>query len=306
MKRLSVVFFGSRDGQCTGTTDTVENTGTRHVTPHRLSKSLSDLVTNNDQVNFDQDLDLPLKIPKSKSSFFNDLKRKVFKTFHKKSFSRVSVRRFSTSVKNLFDNRTIDTNEADNNNTEVNYETLPARDAIQKQQTVCVKKPPTSLAWEIFKLVKYGWYWGKLTPSEAEQRLKDLPDGAFLVRDSSNDCHILSLSFRSYGRTLHSRIEHRSGYFSLHGDSDTKFETIPDLILFFMERSNEGMFCFMRSRNPSPSMPVRLIKPVSRFVNVQSLQALCAFEIRQYVRMDNVQSLPVPERLKHFIYYPSS
>jgi len=46
-------------------------------------------------------------------------------------------------------------------------------------------------------------------------RLEDKPDGSFLVRDSSDDRYILSLSFRSQGVTHHTRIEHYKGEFSI-------------------------------------------------------------------------------------------
>jgi len=46
-------------------------------------------------------------------------------------------------------------------------------------------------------------------------KLEDKPDGSFLVRDSSDDRYILSLSFRSQGVTHHTRIEHYKGEFRL-------------------------------------------------------------------------------------------
>ena len=42
-------------------------------------------------------------------------------------------------------------------------------------------------------------------------KLADKPDGSFLVRDSSDDRYILSISFRSQGVTHHTRIEHYKG-----------------------------------------------------------------------------------------------
>ena len=59
--------------------------------------------------------------------------------------------------------------------------------------------------------VQCGWYWGQLSFDEAEARLCDLDDGSFLVRDSSDDRYILSLSFRSQSTTHHTRIEHYKG-----------------------------------------------------------------------------------------------
>jgi len=46
---------------------------------------------------------------------------------------------------------------------------------------------------------------------DAEARLSDCVDGSFLVRDSSDDRYILSLSFRSQSTTHHTRIDHYKG-----------------------------------------------------------------------------------------------
>ena len=56
-----------------------------------------------------------------------------------------------------------------------------------------------------------GWYWGPLNWDKAEAILAAKPSGSFLVRDSSDDRYILSLSFRSQGKTHHTRIEHYKG-----------------------------------------------------------------------------------------------
>ena len=59
--------------------------------------------------------------------------------------------------------------------------------------------------------MQVGWYWGPLSWDEAEAKLATKPDGSFVVRDSSDDRYILSLSFRSQHTTHHTRIEHYKG-----------------------------------------------------------------------------------------------
>lgn len=75
-----------------------------------------------------------------------------------------------------------------------------------------VARVPTD---EISSLSNCYWYWGPLSRIEAEDKLKNCPDGAFLIRDSSSSSYLFSISFRSVGKTLHTRIEHTRGKFQL-------------------------------------------------------------------------------------------
>ena len=55
------------------------------------------------------------------------------------------------------------------------------------------------------------WYWGPICGTAAEQVLQGEPDGSFLVRDSSDDRYIFSLTFKLNGTVRHVRIEHDQG-----------------------------------------------------------------------------------------------
>jgi len=160
-----------------------------------------------------------------------------------------------------------------------------------------------SLTHELFRLSKFGWYWGPITRREAERKLNGQPDGAFLVRDSSDERYLLSLSFRSYGKTLHTRIEHCNGKFIFDAQPDTEgYPSIVDLIEHSMNDPQTGICSYSRRGSPSPPIyPVRLTKPVSRFTQVRSLQYMCRFVIRQYTRYDHIQQLPLPKKLKGWI-----
>ncbi|KOC63154.1 Suppressor of cytokine signaling 6 [Habropoda laboriosa] len=160
-----------------------------------------------------------------------------------------------------------------------------------------------SLTEELLKLSNYGWYWGPISGNEADTKLISEPDGAFLVRDSSDDRYVLTLSFKSSGKLLHTRMEHSGGLFSLCNQSESEaFSSVADLIDHSMNDSQSGVFCYSRPKYPGhPSFPVRLTKPVSRFTQVRSLQYLCRFIIRQNTRLDNIDKLPLPKTLKDYI-----
>ncbi len=161
------------------------------------------------------------------------------------------------------------------------------------------------LCLDLRDLSQHGWYWGPIARVEAEERLGKSSDGTFLVRDSSDDRYLLSLSFRSQGKTLHTRIEYSNGCFSFYSypDSDNEgFHSVIELIEKSMAHSQEGVFCFSRARAlGSPAVPVRLLKPFSRFNHVRSLQHYCRFAIRQSIRFDLIRKLPLPHHVHGFL-----
>ncbi|XP_060713462.1 suppressor of cytokine signaling 7-like isoform X1 [Tachysurus vachellii] len=185
----------------------------------------------------------------------------------------------------------------------------PLSGQLQRRSLLC---PLTSsFATSLRELEKCGWYWGPMNWEDAEMKLKGKADGSFLVRDSSDPRYILSLSFRSQGVTHHTRMEHYRGTFSLW--CHPKFEDRCHSVVEFIERaimhSKNGRFLyFLRSRVPGlPPTPVQLLYPVSRFSSVKSLQHLCRFCIRQLVRIDHIQELPLPTPvigyLRKFYFY---
>lgn len=185
---------------------------------------------------------------------------------------------------------------------------LPLEGDIKEMGDVCghTVYPPSPVLLEFEKLARQGWYWGPMTREHAEKILSNAPEASFLVRDSSDERYILSLSFRSHHRTLHTRIAHSGMKFSFYEDNPKQaYTSVVELIENSMRDTNEqGVFCYSRSRQPyAPTFPVRLIHPVSRFTEVRPLQDLCRFVIRRSARVDHIQSLPLPKPIKDYLHH---
>ncbi|XP_054722296.1 uncharacterized protein LOC129232082 [Uloborus diversus] len=150
-----------------------------------------------------------------------------------------------------------------------------------------------------------GWYWGPISGETAEGLLRGEPDGSFVVRDSSDEHYIFSLTFKLNGLVRHVRIEHDHGNFSFGCLQKFRSATIVDFIDSAVAHSRSGRYLFFLHRRPVLGpMRVQLLHPVSRFKQVQSLQHLCRFVILRSLRRDLIDRLPLPRRLKDYLDTP--
>lgn len=139
------------------------------------------------------------------------------------------------------------------------------------------------------QLSKHGWYWGGITSSEAEELLAGQHDNVFLVRDSYDSRHILCVSFRCVGRTLHARLRHANGLFSLNNETFVPANRISEHCAAVDVKSN--LF----------EMPVKLARPLNRFAKLDSLQMICRFVIRQTVAANVWSKLLLPPNLISYV-----
>ena len=160
-----------------------------------------------------------------------------------------------------------------------------------------------SLSNNLEKLSHYSWYWGPINRYEAEEKLYGKPDGSFLIRDSSHEFHLYSVSFRSKGQTLHTRIKYDKGRFGFLTPTGLhpKTNSVVALVKTSMKMSQRGHMGTSRAGITWPSFPIQFIFPVTRFEDLPSLKHLCRFVIRQNSRCDKLHELPLPPKLIQYL-----
>ena len=132
------------------------------------------------------------------------------------------------------------------------------------------------------------FYWGKMDRYEAERLLEGKPEGTFLLRDSAQEDHLFSVSFRRFDRSLHARIEQCKHRFSFdsHDPGVYSSATVTGLIEHYKDPSHCMFFEPM------------LTKPLHRHF-VFSLQHLARASIcDRLTSYQAVADLPLPALLK--------
>jgi suppressor of cytokine signaling 6/7 len=133
----------------------------------------------------------------------------------------------------------------------------------------------------------------------AQHKLRYEPNGSFLVRESQTKWSKFTLSFRSGGKTLHSRIDYVKGLGWTFVDCFNA-STVHQLILNTMKHSQNSVFGFVKQNSRlQPPFPVRLTNPVNQ--PICSLQHMCRFKIRRCVGAADVSSLLLPDKLKDYV-----
>lgn len=113
---------------------------------------------------------------------------------------------------------------------------------LLEDESLYGKESTMDFATNIEKVKDFGWYWGPISSDGAEKILSTEPDGSFIVRDSSDDHFIFSLTFKLNGCVRHVRIDQDQGTFSFGSCAKFKSRTIMEFIENAVEHSRSGRY----------------------------------------------------------------
>ncbi|XP_028267526.1 suppressor of cytokine signaling 3-like [Parambassis ranga] len=158
----------------------------------------------------------------------------------------------------------------------------------------------------LHKLQESGFYWSAITGKEANAMLASEATGTFLLRDSSDNRHLFTLSVKTALGTKNLRIQCDSSSFFLQTEpknvnSVPHFDCVLKLVHFYMPQSLKGN---TRSGNifyiysGGEKIPLELIRPLS--CSLSTLQHLCRKTVNGHLDISSKRE-QLPHPLKEFL-----
>ncbi|XP_075900157.1 suppressor of cytokine signaling 2 [Nelusetta ayraudi] len=184
--------------------------------------------------------------------------------------------------------------------------TCQSSESSDTSQSSAVESDERRIAAAMKDLRSTGWYWGSLTANEAREILQDAAEGTFLVRDSSQQDFLFTISARTSAGPTNLRIEYKDGKFKLDSVVLLKprlkqFDSVVHLVEHYVQLSRAGAKA-PSSPGPRPApangtVQLLLTRPV--YTATPTLQHLSRIAINRATR--RVQDLPLPSRLKDYL-----
>ncbi|XP_029946259.1 suppressor of cytokine signaling 3-like [Salarias fasciatus] len=157
----------------------------------------------------------------------------------------------------------------------------------------------------LHKLQESGFYWGAITGKEANAMLAAEATGTFLIRDSSDNCHLFTLSVKTASGTKNLRIQCDASSFYLQTDpknvhSVPHFDCVLKLVHYYMPQSRAnargGNIYYIYSGGEK--IPLELIRPLS--CSLSTLQHLCRKTVNGHLDISSKRD-QLPHPLREFM-----
>uniref|UniRef100_A0A8I3NLZ1 Suppressor of cytokine signaling 2 n=1 Tax=Canis lupus familiaris TaxID=9615 RepID=A0A8I3NLZ1_CANLF len=131
-----------------------------------------------------------------------------------------------------------------------------------------------------------GWYLGNMTVNETKEKLKEAPEGTFLIRDSSHSDYLLTISVKTSAGPTNLQIEYQDGQFRLDSILCVKpkleqFDSVVHLIDSYVQMCKDKR------------------TGTELYTSAPPLQHLCRLTINKCT--GTVWELPLPTRLKDYL-----
>nr|BAC28196.2 unnamed protein product [Mus musculus] len=139
-----------------------------------------------------------------------------------------------------------------------------------------------------------------MTVNEAKEKLKEAPEGTFLIRDSSHSDYLLTISVKTSAGPTNLRIEYQDGKFRLDSIICVKsklkqFDSVVHLIDYYVQMCKDKRTGPEAPRNGT--VHLYLTKPL--YTSAPTLQHFCRLAINKCT--GTIWGLPLPTRLKDYL-----
>lgn len=141
-----------------------------------------------------------------------------------------------------------------------------------------------------------GWYWGELSSDQADDILQPAADGSFILRDSTDACHLFTLSLKAHNMVISVRVQFSRGLFKLDSSAHDcpSFSSVVDLVDYYLSDCHRFFYVEVPGFG---EVLVTLRHPILK--ETLSLQHLCCIAIVRHCRTpEEIYQLPLPSHLK--------